>query len=889
MVAYNIQIFDNNTNKLVYETVSTESQRKIKEQISEISSWLSVQDEKLDKINEAKTQYNSSQLKVTFKNTLTKNVATNRTKIADMEKILGNKKAGKTLSQSDITKYFQYWNEMLTSCKTSIGDLESPKSGSGEYILKTINDWLNVDPNRKDGIEYKNEDVVLYDRTKMNAVLAIFNSAKVYYESTIKARESLGASDTTYINDTTFSKAKQIGYLAYSEFANEAYFGKDLYTAVNDVWTSCNLDGLYSKCTEVGLQWNNEVSSLEYALAHLSGGYTNKITNIYKIATASDANIIASLPVNTAVAILESSPAGWYHISYAGQDAYIQTANVTMYNIKQGKFYLDEPVYPTNYEGEKNTITHQIPINVLQNGKAYKWSVTLYWSTSGKYDKDDKIDGVLVSVENYFDTRKRPIVDLANYKEVFTISNNYVTTKTDIQIVVEEYGESKTINVKQGSNVLILHLDESETIAFIQFTDRDTNKTYEGTCSVSSLNGIGAYDSDGKKTYILGSREATFKGLYEQEQFTSIAYFRWILYKLNYQTELIEETVVDTGLIPSVDFKFHYDGFLNDTKYALKIWVQTLDNVEVETDLIQFTVQYIQYEIENMLGAENSPIEHGIIVEWSNLRLIEGELNGTGHYEKNIPSGEKNAYTLDKGSSLLFDKDKGRPMELDFDANQVLCTRFDEDRPINPQVVYLASGLNDNGDVVSKTLELIPDDRTQSTGWGVLRYTVNNGKEVISYEQDIIMSPLYWYVIIMTSTGFKVFTKYAKGLFPALDQYPSLDKWTGSQAVYPEPLIYLEEESDRVEYHYQKIVDRDGNPLPQDEEHIGDEVQSDLELAPQSEEIEQSNDNMTLEDLQNQINEEETKENNLEQLQQSIEEETKQIIEKKNKKEEGEE
>ena len=65
----------------------------------------------------------------------------------------------------------------------------------------------------------------------------------------------------------------------------------------------------------------------------------------------------------------------------------------------------------------------------------------------------------------------------------------------------------------------------------------------------------------------------------------------------------------------------------------------------------------------------------------------------------------------------------------------------------------------------------------------------------------------------MTETGMQVFTKYAKGLFPALDQYPSLNKWTNSTQLYPDALTYLEEPVDTVEYDYQTIVDRDGNPI----------------------------------------------------------------------------
>ena len=264
-------------------------------------------------------------------------------------------------------------------------------------------------------------------------------------------------------------------------------------------------------------------------------------------------------------------------------------------------------------------------------------------------------------------------------------------------------------------------------------------------------------------------------------------------------------------MVPSVDFQFFYDGFLNDEKYAIKIYIQTLDNVKVETELIKFKVSYISYEIDNMLNAENSPIEHGVIVEWSNLRLITGELEGAGHYERDIPTENKTAYTLDKDSILTFDKDKGLPLEIDWDTNQILCTRFDEERPLEPQVYYTASGLDDNGDVISKTLQMIPKDDTQDTGKVILRYTIRTANSTEYYDQEIIASKLYWYVIIMKKDGFIVYTKYAQGLFPALDQYPNLNKFTRTKSLYPDKLTYLEEPSDKVEYEYQTIVDRDGN------------------------------------------------------------------------------
>lgn len=810
LVAYNIQIFDNDTNNLVYELTSTENERAIQAKIEEVSNWLENQETKQEKVNTSEDEYNSSEIKTNFRNKLKEAIANEKKKLLSMETILNKKKDGKLTDQTDISKYFEYWGNILTDLGSLIGNEENPLPNTGEYILNTIEGWLNIDPARTDGIEYKDEEVEIIDRTAFNKIKELYISLKQYYEDVMKARG--GASDTTYINDTTYNKAKQAAYLIYSEFSNEPYFNKDLYEAINSVWITVDFNKLRTEISNYENSWREEISQEEYALAHLSGGKTTQKINVYKTASASDSNIAYVLSQGAQVAIIKQEtnpPSGWYYICSDGYFGYIQSKYVEMYNIQYGKYYLEKPVFPTNYEGEQNTVYHQLPINVLENGKAYKWSVTLYWSTSGRYDEDDKIDGNLTSVENYFDTRKKPQIALDNYKQIFTIPFNYVTTKNDILVGTEDGGN---MTIKAGSSVRIITLVENdETMANIEYVDEKTNITYQTIAPVNALSDLGLYNTS--TNYILPSKKAIFKGSYEQEQFVSISYFRWVLYKLQYDSEEVTEIVKDTGMIPSVDFQFSYDGFLNDEKYAIQIFVQTLDNVEAQTDLIKFKVSYIDYTIDNMLNAENSPIEHGIIVEWSNLRLIKGEIEGSSHYEDDTPTEGKTSLTLDEDSKLVFDKDKQRPLSLDFDANQILCTRFDEERPLSNQIYYTASGLDDNGEVISKTLEMLPKADTQETGKVILRYTIKTAIGVEIYEQEIIASTLYWYVIIMKKDGFVIFTKYAQGLFPALDQYPNLNKFTSQKGLYPDALTYLEEPSDKVEYNYQTIVDRDGNEI----------------------------------------------------------------------------
>lgn len=807
LVAYNIQIFNNDTNELVYELVSTENERVIQARIQELSGWLQLQDTKAARADEAEEEYESSEIKSEFRNALRTAVQRDKSKLSDMEEILQKKKDGKTLGQTEITKYFEYWQDIITDLEKYIGDEENPTTKTGEYVLQTLEGWLNIDPARTDGIEYTG-DVELIDRSRMDTVKSLFQAFKTYYEETEAARILAGASDTTYISDTTLTKARQALYLMYSQYSNESYFGNDLYEAVNSVWNETDFDELRQSIENYKELWQNEETQQEYALAHLDGGQTTQEVNVYNDASASDTNIAYTLPKDAQVAILTgviTPPSGWYYISSGGKFGYIESQYVNMYNIENTKYYLEKPIYPNNYEGEANTVTHQIPINVLENGNAYKWSVTLYWSTSGRYNEDDKIDGSLISVENYFDTRKKPVVYLKNLKEVFTIPYNYVTTNQAITFA----NEGVTVTISEGASVRIVNLTDNGENAYVEYIDEANDQAYYTVVPTSSLNGIGLYNTS--TNYILPSKKIEFIGGYEQEQFVSMSYFRWVLCRLQTTTEEVVEVVKDTGMVPSVDFRFFYDGFLNDTKYSIQLFVQTLDNVEACTEPIKFKTSYITYEIQNMVNAENSPIEHGIIVEWSNLRLIRGEVEGGNRYISNIPTEEKTSLQLDEDGYLVFDKDKGKPMSIDWDANQILSVRFDEERPEEEKIYYTASGLDDNGDVISKTLQMIPTEETQDTGYVILRYTIKTAKNIEYFDEKILASALYWYIIILKKDGFVIFRKYAEGLFPALDQYPALNKFTGELGLYPDALTYLEEPSNEVEYNYQQIVDRRGN------------------------------------------------------------------------------
>ena len=820
LCAYNIQIFDIDTNKLVYELVSTENQRAIQANINRLSGYITNQENKLTKLEEYKTEYGESTLRSEFRYDLEDDRIDLLEKYDDMAETLSKLKSGKTLTQSEITKYFQYWGEAIETIKARVGRVISdatgepvqPDEGSAEYIKMQIETWSNIDPARTDGIEYEG-DVELIDSTAFNTVKDELSSYSDYYDNVMAARRELSASDTSFINDTTLDKAKKTIYLMYSKHTNESYYAKDLWAAVDSMWKSLDFDKKEKECRNYLDKYQAEIEQEIYALAHLNGGKVTKETSAYSTTNSVDANLLYKIPKDGEVAVIDikpQPPTGWVYIIYNGEKAYIQTKNLEYYNIEDGKYYLDNPVPPTNYEGEANVIKHQLPTNVLENGKSYKWSVTLYWSTSGDYTKDEEIDGHLTSVECYFDARKRPEVYLKNLEQVFTIPYNYVKIAVKTSLSYEDIDKNtKVKELEVGESVLFLHKDSNdENSAYIRTVDKKNNYIY-GYIPIDSLENEGLYEEGIQDLYELQSKYVTFIGGYEQEQHVSISYFRWVLSKLQYDSEEVDEIVEDTGMIPSIDVKFFYDGFLNGEKYSIKLYVQTLDNVEAESIEYKFKVQYIDISIENMVNAENSPIEHGIIVEWSNLRLIQGEVVGGYSYTDDLPNDSQTSISLEEGSTLTFDEDKGNPLSIDWSANHIISMRIDKDRP-EDQVYYTASGLDDNGEVIYKTLELVNRADTDTTGIADFVYTVHTATTDETYTQEIIASPLYWYIIILKQDGFIVYRKYADGLFPMRELYASYNGFTNDRSPVPLPLRYYDEPSERVNYNYQTIIRNDG-------------------------------------------------------------------------------
>lgn len=96
-------------------------------------------------------------------------------------------------------------------------------------------------------------------------------------------------------------------------------------------------------------------------------------------------------------------------VNYNNELSALQTAAD---NLDKGYYVLEKPVYPVDMNGKAVTFKHTVPYGVLENGKNYKWTIDLYWSTTNQYSN---IDSHLLSYETYFEARTTPEIDIENF------------------------------------------------------------------------------------------------------------------------------------------------------------------------------------------------------------------------------------------------------------------------------------------------------------------------------------------------------------------------------------------------------------------------------------------------------------------------------------------
>lgn len=259
--------------------------------------------------------------------------------------------------------------------------------------------------------------------------------------------------------------------------------------------------------------------------------------------------------------------------------------------------------------------------------------------------------------------------------------------------------------------------------------------------SISNLSG------DSNRMPRIDKRYYEFIGSYTQREHVPVTYFRWILTQ-----ESTGEVLKDTGYIPSPDIRFYYDGFMNDYKYTIQLFVINQNDVEVFTEPQVFKVNYVGVFVDNIVKAQSAPEEHGIVVSWSGIHGVTGTVYGDYTYCKDLPTTLHTSLELPKGSSLVFDKDNDDTMRIPATTTtHIISIRIDDP---DIETIYEASGSNGG----------LPYYRRLTLEGETLVYNINGVKE---FRWDIHPDKRHWYVIFMLPDKLLVSEKWADGLFPS--------------------------------------------------------------------------------------------------------------------------
>ena len=134
-------------------------------------------------------------------------------------------------------------------------------------------------------------------------------------------------------------------------------------------------------------------------------------------------------------------------------DNEIESLQTAINNLGTGMYILSNPIYPVDYLGNNVILKHQLPSGVVENGGDYKWSITLYWSsTERKGDEEDlaKYEAQLEQAKADLNTINSNISAKKTLEEQFTGD----TTFTDFNEVINTFEENADTKIDQMRDII---------------------------------------------------------------------------------------------------------------------------------------------------------------------------------------------------------------------------------------------------------------------------------------------------------------------------------------------------------------------------------------------------------------------------------------------------
>lgn len=282
---------------------------------------------------------------------------------------------------------------------------------------------------------------------------------------------------------------------------------------------------------------------------------------------------------------------------------------------------------------------------------------------------------------------------------------------------------------------------------------------------------------------ILKAKNCYFKATYEQAEGVPLKRYGWKLTDAD-SGQVLVDTISHNQIYGTANnIICSYDGFLNNGKYSIELYVETQNNAILITEPINFIVQYKTTFLTNDFKVEALSKEPSNILDWADATIISGKSNGVINYKENYPiidyssSTPNTSVEIKDNSNITFDYGSTSNLDIPEDSYIVLSTQLLNS---NDTAIFVAEGKDIGGNHAIRKL---------SFSSGSFEYIVSDNDLTITkiYTPQNKPNKYVWYIITMSpilgADGSKT-TLIVSENTPVNSLYPS-DTLYPSKTLYP--------------------------------------------------------------------------------------------------------
>lgn len=264
-----------------------------------------------------------------------------------------------------------------------------------------------------------------------------------------------------------------------------------------------------------------------------------------------------------------------------------------------------------------------------------------------------------------------------------------------------------------------------------------------------------------------------FKSTHKQAEGVGLKRYGWRIKDID-NDRILLDTISKNQIYGTYDnILCQYDGFLSDSNYSIELYIETQNGDIYLSEPQVFSVSYPSTFLDGEFIPNLLNSEPGIMIQWSDITIASGRLEGDEEYMNNFPVVGNTSIKLNNYSKIIYDYNGNANLDISDDSYITLSTRIDS---VENKVLFLAEGIDDEGNELVRKLSYVPDD-----GSGELVYTLIKGTNVLTTRKTLTYRPHenIWYIIVMypeQSGNIQleiIESKANNGLYPSATKYPN--------------------------------------------------------------------------------------------------------------------